>query len=96
MSNLPHDPLSDLPDPVIFYDKHGNPTGKTMSKAEIREKDLVLTYYGGDMPAGVVPGAEHRREVEEFLANGCMMPWQRRLQQLRQKEQERKTSAMTP
>lgn len=43
MSNQTPDPLSNQPDPVIFYDREGRKTG-WMKKAEIREKDLVLVY----------------------------------------------------
>ena len=43
MSTPTPDPLSNLPDPVIFYDREGRKTG-WMKKAEIREKGLVMVY----------------------------------------------------
>ena len=65
-TNSPYDPLEDLPDPVIFYDDHGNPTGQTMSKAEIREKRLVLLYCGIDKPADVITEEEGRKMRENI------------------------------
>ena len=65
-TNPPYDPLEDLPDPVIFYDKHGNPTGQTMSKAEIREKRLVVLYCGIDKPSRTITEEESRKSDEKI------------------------------
>lgn len=68
MSNQPPDPLNNLPDPVIFYDREGRVTGQ-MSKAEILEKNLVLVYSKHG-PRETKTAEESRREDEEYLANG--------------------------
>ena len=80
-----------LPDPVIFRDWEGRVTGQ-MSKAEILEKDLVLVYsrYG---PCETKTAEESRREDEEWVANGGLMPWQIEWQELRRKERAKKASA---
>ena len=72
-TNPPYDPLKDLPDPVIFYDDHGNPTGQTMSKAEIREKRLVLMYFDVGKPSRAIT-EEERRKIHETWDYELMCP----------------------
>ena len=94
-TNPPYDPLEDLPDPVIFYDKHGNPTGQTMSKAEIREKRLVVLYYEVDKPANTITEEERRKMEEtwdfELMCPKVVSPFYRLLQE-RHEQQLKKSS----
>ena len=84
-TNPPYDPLEDLPDPVIFYDDYGNPTGQTMTKAEIREKRLGLLYCGIDKPADVITEEERRKMEEtwdfELMCPKVVSPFHRLLQE---------------
>ena len=93
-TNPPYDPLRRLPDPVIFYDKHGNPTGQTMSKADIREKRLVVLYYGVGKPANTITEEERRKMEEtwdfELMCPKVVSPFYRLLQE--QHEQQLKKS----
>ena len=70
MSNTTPDPLSNLPDPVIFYNEMGRKTG-WMKKEEIREKGLVIFYNPYGPEEAVTQQEANRRENELDKEYGC-------------------------
>ena len=91
MSNAMTDPLSNLPDPVVFYDEEGRKTG-WMKKAEIREKGLVILYNPYGPEEAVTQQEAKARENELDKEYGCP----RRIADLKRKAGIPSLAAISP